>query len=220
MAGIPTKEELANLDKQALIDMLTTANASLQALEKEMGDIRVTNALLMEEVASLRAKRFGRSTEARLSSQVEGQMELDLGTAFNEAEKTAEDAPSTEEPGAEEVVKNYKRRNRTGKREEDLKGIAKEVVPHELTEEELLAHFPDGKYKRLPDEVYSRLEFYPATFKVFEHHVAVYVGCDDQTFVRAERPASLLRSSILTPSLAAGIINWKYVNSSKRQITR
>lgn len=134
MAGIPTKEELANLDKQALIDMLTTANASLQALEKEMGDIRVTNALLMEEVANLRAKRFGRSTEARLSSQVEGQMELDLGTAFNEAEKTAEDAPSTEEPGAEEVVKSYKRRKRTGKREEDLKGIAKEVVPHELTE--------------------------------------------------------------------------------------
>lgn len=110
--------------------MLTTANASLQALEKEMGDIRVTNALLMEEVANLRAKRFGRSTEARLSGQVEGQMELDLGTAFNEAEKTAEDAPSTEELGAEEVVKSYKRRKRTGKREEDLKGIAKEVVLH------------------------------------------------------------------------------------------
>ena len=45
-----------------------------------------------------------------------------------------------------------------------------------------------------------------------EHHVAVYAGKDNQTIVKADRPKGLLRNSILTPSLAAGILNAKYVN--------
>lgn len=71
----------------------------------------------------------------------------------------------------------------------------------------------DGKYKRLPDEVYKRLEFHPASFEVKEHHVAVYAGMDNETVVKAERPKDLLRGSIVTPSLEAAIINGKYVNS-------
>ena len=45
-----------------------------------------------------------------------------------------------------------------------------------------------------------------------EHHVAVYAGKDNQTIVKADRPKELLRNSILTPSLAASILNAKYVN--------
>ena len=57
----------------------------------------------------------------------------------------------------------------------------------------------NGKYKRLPDEVYKRLEFHPASFEVKEHHVAVYVGMDDETIVRAQRSKDLLQGSIVTP---------------------
>lgn len=35
----------------------------------------------------------------------------------------------------------------------------------------------------------------------------------DYNYTLYNRPVSLLRNSILTPSLSAGIINWKYVNS-------
>ena len=209
MAKMLTEKELANLDKQTLIDMLMTSQASIQSLEEKVEAFNQAIALLTEEVANLRQYRFGRSSEKNLTDQVDGQMSL----AFNEAEKTVEDSPNQEEPTIEETVKSYKRKKAKGKREEDLKDIPVTVLAHDLSPEELLAIFPDGKYKRLPDEVYKRLEFHPATFEVIEHHVAVYVGYDNQTFARADRPVSLLRSSILTPSLAAGIINWKYVNS-------
>ena len=49
-------------------------------------------------------------------------------------------------------------------------------------------------------------------YTVEEHHVAVYAGRYNQTIVKADRPKDLLRNSILTPSLAASIMNAKYVN--------
>ena len=82
-----------------------------------------------------------------------------------------------------------------------------------MTDDELKAAFPDGKYKRLPDEVYKRLEFHPASFEVMEHHVAVWAGMDNETIVKAGRPKDLLRDSIVMPSLEAAVINGKYVNS-------
>ena len=69
------------------------------------------------------------------------------------------------------------------------------------------------KWRRLPDEVYKRLAFHPATFEVEEHHVAVYCGADNQTIVRAKRDKDLLRNSIVTSSLQAAIYNGKYVNA-------
>lgn len=107
----------------------------------------------------------------------------------------------------------HRKKKRKGKREDDLKGIPVTVVQHEMTEDELKAAFPDGKYKRLPDEVYKRLEFHPASFEVMEHHVAVYAGMDNETIVKAGRPKDLLRDSIVTLSFQAAVINGKYVNS-------
>ena len=52
----------------------------------------------------------------------------------------------------------------------------------------------------------------PAVYTVEEHHVAVYAGKDNQTIIKADRPKNLLRNSLLTPSLAASIMNAKYVN--------
>ena len=104
------------------------------------------------------------------------------------------------------------RRKRKGKREEDLKDLPIEVIPHTLSDEKLQELFgPDG-WKRLPDEVYKRVRVQPAVYTVEEHHVAVYAGRDNQTIVKVDRPRDLLRNSILTPSLAASIMNAKYVN--------
>lgn len=110
--------------------------------------------------------------------------------------------------------KPYKRgKKRIGKRQEEIKNVPVTVVTHRLSEEELCAAFPDGRFKKLPDEVYKRLEFHPASFEVIEHHVEVYVSADGESFVRAERPADLFRNSLATASLVAGIYNLKYVNA-------
>ena len=61
--------------------------------------------------------------------------------------------------------------------------------------------------KFIKESGYSR-----QVYTVEEHHVAVYAGKDNQTIVKADRPKELLRNSILTPSLAASILNAKYVN--------
>ena len=209
MKKVLTEQDLSNLDKQTLIDLLMATQASIRSLEKTIENNNQVIGLLTEEVANLRQHRFGRSSEQRLTDQIDGQMSF----AFNEAEKGADTSPSPAEPEIEEVVSSYTRKKAKGKREDDLKDIPTTIATHDLSDDQLREYFPDGKWKRLPDEVYKRLEFHPITFEVVEHHVAVYVGYDNQTFVRADRPVSLLRNSVLTPSLGAGIINWKYVNS-------
>ena len=210
MTDILTEKDLSNLDKQTLIKMLMTSHNSIASLQQQIEENNKAIALLTEEMANLRQHRFGRSSEKGLvsSDDYEGQLSL----AFNEAEAAVDSAKDLSEPDIETIT--YQRRTKSkGKREEDLKDLPTAVARHELTEDELMAVFPDGKWKQLPDEVYKRLEFHPATFEVIEHHVAVYAGYDNKTIVKAERPADLLRTSIVTPSLAAGIYNFKYVNS-------
>lgn len=104
------------------------------------------------------------------------------------------------------------RRKKKGKREANLKELPVEVISHTLPEEKLQEIFGSVGWKQLPDEVYKRVRVQPAVYTVEEHQVAVYAGKDNQTIVKADRPKELLRNSILTPSLAASIMNAKYVN--------
>lgn len=209
MADMFTEKDLSNLDKQTLIQMLMDSHRSISSLQQQIEENNKALTLLTEEVANLRRQRFGRSSEKGLVSSDDYEQ---LSLALNEAEAAVASAKDISEPDMETIT--YKRRKKTaGKREADLKDLPATVENHDLTEEELLAAFPDGKWKKLPDEVYKRLEFQPATFRVIEHHVAVYAGYDNKTIVKAKRPADLLRNSIVTPSLGAGIFNYKYVNA-------
>ena len=208
-----TEQELANLDKQTLIKMLVAATESNQKLSETARQLQKSVNLLTEEVVNLRQQRFGRSSEKGLTNREDRCSQLCF--AFNEAEVTVDLTPAFEEPELEEIFpKPYKRgKKRIGKRQEEIKNVPVTVVTHRLSEEELCAAFPDGRFKKLPDEVYKRLEFHPASFEVIEHHVEVYVSADGGSFVRAERPADLFRNSLATASLVAGIYNLKYVNA-------
>ena len=210
-----TKNDLMNLDKQTLVTMLMMAASSNQSLQKTVDQLNKSVDLLTEEVALLRQNRFGRKSEKNLAP-ADGQYVM----VFNETEVTIdiyrEDAgspdPDSGRTETEEIT--YKRKKHSGKRKEDLSRIReREVVPHELSEEELLEKFPDGKWTRLPDEVYERVEMIPAKLKVFEHHVAVYKGTSSRKIVKASRPKDLLRNSIATPVFVAAIANGKFVNA-------
>lgn len=111
----------------------------------------------------------------------------------------------------EEDVIQPRRKNK-GKREAALKDLPIEVIVHTLSEEKLQDVFGTDGWKQLPDEIYKRVRVQPAVYTVEEHHVAVYAGKDNQTIIKADRPKNLLRNSLLTPSLAASIMNAKYVN--------
>ncbi|MDD2294085.1 MAG: IS66 family transposase [Bacteroidales bacterium] len=197
-----TEDELNQCSKKVLISLFLAMQEQMEKLNRNM-------ELLTEQVAIANQKRFGRSSE---KLELDGQ--LTMKECFNEVEVIADAAGAIAEPELEEVCPNpYKRKKPKGKREADLHDIETETVPHELSEDQLTEFFGKDGWKRLPDEIYKRLQFTPASFKVEEHHVAVYAGKDNQTIVRADRPMDLLRNSIVTPTLEAAIMNSKYVNA-------
>ena len=202
MAQKYTEEELNKCSKKILVTLFL-------AMQEQMTQLNRNVELLTEQVAIANQKRFGRSTE---KIELDGQ--LSLTDCFNEVEVTADTAITLSEPELEEVCPSpYKRQKQKGKRESDLQEIETVPISHELSENQLTELFGAKGWKRLPDEVYKRLAFHPATFQVEEHHVAVYAGKDNQTIVRADRPIDLLRNSIVTPSLEAAVMNAKYVNA-------
>ena len=56
-------------------------------------------------------------------------------------------------------------------------------------------------------------QFIPAKVEVEEHHIGVYSSKVDEHMVKAPHLRNLLRGSLVFPSLAAAIINGKYVNT-------
>ena len=107
-----------------------------------------------------------------VSKEIAGQLELEL--IFNEAEALTETLYVVE-PAEEDVIQ-VTRRKKKGKREEDLKDLPVEVIPHTLPEEKLQEIFGAAGWKQLPDEVYKRVRVQPAVYTVEEHHVAVYAS--------------------------------------------
>ena len=87
------------------------------------------------------------------------------------------------------------------------------TVEHSMDEKELDEYFGEDGWKELPDEVYRRYSFTPAKVEVEEHHVKVYAGKKTDEIIKAPHPETLLRGSLVSPSLEAAIMNAKYVNA-------
>lgn len=222
-------KQLNNLDKTALIIIVSSLQDQLQVLQSQLDHTHTqldqANAklsdnnrqieLLTEQIRLMNQRVFGRKTESATSRQIDGQLSLfdtPQFEAFNEAEYLKKD--QLKEPEITEVIiPTYRRKKALGKREADLAGLPARIMHHKLSEEELAQKFPDG-YKELPEEVYKRLHIIPETFIVDEHHVHIYASKkNDGTIVKAKRPKDLFRNSIATPSLVASIINGKYINA-------
>ena len=107
-----TPDQLNTLSKEQLISMVLS--------------VQQENILMSEKLAVAQAVRFGRSSE---KLNLEGQVSF-----FNEIEAAADE--SVPEPTVEEVAPNRKPRPK-GKRKEDIKDLPREIVTHELSDEEL-----------------------------------------------------------------------------------
>ena len=203
MASKYTEEQLNSLDRETLTRLFLSQQEQLENIDH-------TLQLVLEQMADLKRHRFGRSSEKH---ETEGQvsfMEVDGKIVFfNESEAVAAEE-STEEP---ENVSRTRPKKKQGKREEDLDGIPVVVVEHSMTDEELEDKFGKDGFKQLPDEVYRRYSFTPAKIEVEEHHVKVYAGKETEDVVKAPHPQTLLRGSLVSPSLEAAIMNAKYVNA-------
>lgn len=203
MASKYTEEQLNSLDRETLTRLFLPQQEQLENIDH-------TLQLVLEQMADLKRHRFGRPSEKH---ETEGQvsfMEVDGKIVFfNEPEAVAAEE-STEEP---ENVSRTRPKKKQGKREEDLDGIPVVVVEHSMTDGELEDKFGKDGWKQLPDEVCRRYRFTPAKIEVEEHHVKVYAGKETEEVIKAPHPQTLLRGSLVSPSLEAAVINAKYVNA-------
>ena len=165
-------------------------------------------ANLKERLGLMRADKFGSKSET-LGSMTE-QITLYLNEVESEYDETKDDPEIEEQEDTETIT--YTRKKSKGKRTLDLSRFEKQIINYEMSEEELLAEFGEDGYKRLPDQVYSKLQMIPAHYYVEEHHVAVYASRKTDKIVRAAHPIQMLDKSIATPSMVAGIWNAKYTN--------
>ena len=211
MAVRYTEEQLNTVEKSLLIQMFLNQQEQLQTLTAEVASLNEKMQLMMEQMVLANRNRFGRSSEKMTDASQISFMEVD-GTIvfFNEAEAVCDlDAPEPEhlEESAPRPVK------KKGKKEQDLSGLPTHRIDHYMTEEELTAEFGKNGWKQLPDAISRRYRFVPAKVEVEEHHIGVYAGKKDGHMVKAEHPSGLLHGSAVSPTLAAAIINGKYVNA-------
>ena len=211
MAFKYTEEQLNKLDKELLISLFLGMQDQMEELTKQTEALNEKMQLMMEQLILSKKNRFGRSSEKLEDPNQIRFMEVN-GTIvfFNEAEAVCD----LEAPEPEELeLKKVRPKKQAGKRTADLSDLPVQRVDHYLTEEELTAEFGKNGWKQLPDMISRCYQFIPAKVEVEEHHIGVYSSKVDEHMVKAPHPRNLLRGSLVSPSLAAAIINGKYVNA-------
>ena len=186
-------------------ETLQKQETRIQLLEEQKKELEFLNAMLSDRLTLAQKKRFGASSE----KYAEGYTQMNL---FNEAEQEAD--PNASEPDLEEVHPSpYRRKKRRGKKEEDLSSFeTTEVIECKLTGTDGYCPDCNTKYKVVTKETVKRLKFIPARFEVVEEVTFVYSCPKCGAMKRPEKTAPLLKGSVATPSLVAGIMNAKYVN--------
>lgn len=212
MEPLFSEKQLQEMSKENMIELLTTMQAHqkkqetrIQLLTEKMKELEFMNALLSDRLTLARRKQFGASSE----KYADGYTQMNL---FNEAEQEAD--PNAKEPEMEEIHPNsYKRKKPAGKKEEDLSSFeTTEVIEHKLDGKERFCPECGTKYKVVTTETVKYLKFIPARFEVVEEVTYIYSCPKCGKMQRPEKAPALMKGSVATPSLVAGIMNAKYVN--------
>ena len=206
-----TEEQLNSFDKSMLIQLFLNQQEQLEKVSADLHSLDTKMQAMMEQLILANKNRFGRSSEKMEDTQQLRFAEVD-GTIvfFNEAEAVCDleaPEPETLEPAPE------RRKKATGKKAQDMSGLPTNRIDHYMTEEELTAEFGENGWKQLPDAITRRYRFIPAKVEVDEHHVGVYASKTDGHMIKAKHPKSLLHGSPVSASLAAAVMNGKYVNA-------
>lgn len=142
MAVKYTKEQLNSIDKSLLITMLLGLQEQFETLADSLTTMDNRMRLMMEQLIPSKQGCFGRTSEKLTDHGQICFMEADGEIIFfNEAEAvSALDAPDPkdlEQPAA-------KGKKTTGKKEGDLSGLTTHVIPHYMTEQELIREFGEN----------------------------------------------------------------------------
>lgn len=208
MAMKYTEEQLNNLDKSILVQLFLAMQEETEKQTRKLEEMDEKLQRIMEQLVLSKQERFGKSSE-KMNDY--GQMyfvEIDGKIAFfNEAEAVCD----LEVPNDTDVVPRKKKT--AGKKEMNMSGLPINRIEHYLSNDELEAEFGKNGWKQLPDEISRRYHFVPARVEVDEYHVGVYASKTDEHMIKAPHPKALLHGSPVSSTLAAAIMNSKYVNA-------
>lgn len=199
-----------NTTIRSLNTLIENQNAMLAAAKEREEKQAENNKILQEEIAYLKSKLFGASSEKRKNDQIPGQMILPI---FNEAEALVDQAAKEDV-----VVKSHIRKKRL-RNEEKFKDLPTEDVIHDVPEEERICPacgsemVPVGK-----DYIRTEVQYVPAKLKVIRHYQMVYEcrNCRKNgisNHVKAGLPKPLIDHSFASPSLVAWVMYQKYANA-------
>ena len=206
-----TEEQLNTLDKSFIVNLFLQLQDQNDKLSGEIQELNKKMEVLIEQITLANKNRFGRSSEKMTDTSQICFMEVD-GTIvfFNEAESVSD--LDAEEPDTLEN-KPARKAKAVGKKEADIKDLPVNIINHYLTDEELVAEFGKNGWKQLPDAISKHYRFIPAKVEIDEHHVGVYASKTDDRIIKADHPKALLHGSLVSPTIAAAIMNGKYVNA-------
>jgi transposase len=194
-----------------IIEMTTTESLleRNKYLERKVEELSSLVKYYEEMFRIYQHKKFGSSSEKTSPRQME------LFT-FDEAENEADN--KVPEPAIEEIT--YKRRKRTGKKEEDLRGLPVRTVTHSIPEEERIC--PEcGEIMHVMghSEPRREIEVIPAQVIVIEHTQEIYScrNCEHNgtsvPVIKAPMPEPVIKGSSASPSAMAHIMVQKYMNA-------
>lgn len=206
-----TEEQLNTLDKSFIVNLFLQLQDQNDKLSGEIQELNKKMEVLIEQITLANKNRFGRSSEKMTDTSQICFMEVD-GTIvfFNEAEAVSD--LDAEKPDTLEN-KPARKAKAVGKKEADIKDLPVNIINHYLTDEELVAEFGKNGWKQLPDAISKHYRFIPAKVEIDEHHVGVYASKTDDRIIKADHPKALLHGSLVSPTIAAAIMNGKYVNA-------
>ena len=206
-----TEEQLNTLDKSFIVNLFLQLQDQNDKLSGEIQELNKKMEVLIEQITLANKNRFGRSSEKMTDTSQICFMEVDgTNVFFNEAEAVSD--LDAEEP---DTLENKPARTAkvVGKKDADIKDLPVNIINHYLTDEELVAEFGENGWKQLPDAISKRYRFIPAKVEIDEHHVGVYASKTDDRIIKADHPKALLHGSLVSPTIAAAIMNGKYVNA-------
>ena len=206
-----TEEQLNTLDKSFIVNLFLQLQDQNDKLSGEVQELNKKMEVLIEQITLANKNRFGRSSEKMTDTSQICFIEVD-GTIvfFNEAEAISD--LDAEEPDTLEN-KPARKPKTVGKKEADIKDLPVNIINHYLTDEELVAEFGENGWKQLPDAISKHYRLIPAKVEIDEHHVGVYASKTDDRIIKADHPKALLHGSLVSPTIAAAIMNGKYVNA-------
>lgn len=186
-----TEEQLNREDVTALMKTMQEhyqkQETKIRILEEKTKEQEFLNAMLSDRLPLALRKQFGPSSE----KYADGYTQLNR---FNQTEQEA--APDTPEPEMEEIhPSSYKRKKRSGKKEEDLSAFeTTEVIEYKLTGTD--RYWPDcnAKYKVVTKETVKRLKFVPTRFEGAEENTYVYSCPKCEAMKRPKRPRPFLKA--------------------------